>query len=375
MPERLSVAAEDAIVFRRRPEEPPLGVFPRRLASNSTSPYKFAFSRTALKYGLAAIGFKPGDALLVPEFVCEALVEPLETLGIKPQYYPINPTLEPDWHQLAKITTKLTKALLVVHYFGQPQSIQRCLEFCRENSLMFVEDNAHGFGGNVDGQLLGTFGDLGVSAPRKSFPIFNGAYLYTAKDVALGLSALQLQPIQISSLQHRLKHWIRKIPPVDAMVKYRNRISERRRRLGPPARYGSQDAFREPPLREDYGMDESSESFLQRQDMNRVGELRQQIYHVWQRWTSTQGLVPVFPSLAPGAMPLVFPAYTESAASSLKWFERGHRAGVDVHSWPTLPQAIIESGSGALRLWERLLCFPIHQDMNVRLLERRLGVL
>jgi hypothetical protein len=122
-------------------------------------------------------------------------------------------------------------------------------------------------------------------------------------------------------------------------------------------------------------MDQSTESFLARQDMEHIRQVRHQIYALWHEWTGTQGQTPVFTSLSPEAMPLVFPAYTGSAAASQQWYERGHRAGVDVHSWPTLPRSIVEQDGGAMRLSERLVCFPIHQEMNVGLLERRLAVL
>ena len=370
-----TIAPGDAVAFRQRPEGAVEGAFPRRLAPNITPPYKFAYARTALKYGLKSLGFRRGEALLVPEFVCDVLIEPLEALGVEPQFYPVSVTLEPDWHQLERLVTKRSRALLVVHYFGQPQPVSRCLEFCREHSLLFIEDNAHGFGGTFAGQLLGTFGDAGVSSPRKSFSIPNGAYLHVKNDMKTSMNTLQLEPSALSPRQYYLNAWFKKMPLIEAALNCRARIIEYRRRLEPPKPYGSQEAFRGPPLRDEYGMDESTELFLKRQDIERIRNVRQRIYRLWQQWTSAQGLNPVFPSLAPGAIPLVFPAFADSAASSREWYERGHRAGIDIYSWPTLPQAVVERNGGAMRLWERLLCFPIHQDMRVGLLQKRLAVL
>ena len=147
----LTVFGEGVFTLGRRPEELFEADSPRRLAPNDKPPYKFAYARTALKYGLKAIGLKSGDGLLVPDLICDSAIEPLDELGIQPKYYPISPTLVPDWRQLEKLLTKSTKALLVVHYFGQPQPIRESQEFCREHSLMLVEDNAHGFGAKVNG--------------------------------------------------------------------------------------------------------------------------------------------------------------------------------------------------------------------------------
>jgi perosamine synthetase len=373
--EALSAFGDGAITYGRRPEVLQDISTTRQLANNEISPYKFGFARTALKFGLRASGFGPGDSLLVPELICESLVEPLAELEVEPQYYPVGPTLEPEWRQLEQILTKSTKALLVAHFFGQPQPIPECLEFCREHSLMLIEDNAHGFGGTYNGQLLGTFGAMGVSAPRKSFPIINGAYLYIADDSDLDLSSLQLQPEASSILKHNLRRWAKKIPSIGKVMKHRRSINEYRKRLGPPPSYGMQEAFRDSPLRKDYGMDKSTESFLRRQDIAHARKVRRQIYYIWQEWASSQGLKPLFPYLAPGAIPLVFPAVSASALDSLQWHERGHRAGVDIHSWPTLPQSIVARNDGAMRLWERMICFPIHQGMNVRSLKNRIAVL
>jgi hypothetical protein len=240
---------------------------------------------------------------------------------------------------------------------------------------MFIEDNAHGFGGTFDGQMLGTFGDVGVSGLRKSFPVINGAYLYTQKGTDLDLSALQRQPCGFSWVGILMKRWIRQIPVIDTAMKRRRRMIEYRKRMGPPPPYGSQQAYREPRLTDDYGMAKSTESFVMGQDIEYIRKIRRKIYHIWKQWTGSQGLTPVFPHLSPGAIPLVYPAFTESPLNSLKWYERGHRGGVDIHSWPTLPQAIVKRDSGAMRIWERMLCFPIHQEMNERLLERRLAVI
>ncbi len=371
----LNVTGENAIFFGRRPTDLLENQHPRRLASNTNPPYRFAHARTALKYGLKSIGCGRGDVILIPDLICVSLVEPLAELGIEPSYYPVDQKLEPDWHRLGQLLTNSTKALLVVHYFGQPQPIQKCIEFCNQHSLLLIEDNAHGFGGTLDGQLLGTLGAIGVSAPRKSFPISNGAFLYMAKEYPTDLSSLQLQPASTSPFKERCKHWLKMVPAGKAVIRRRRNIAEYRRRTGPCPRYDSQDAFRDPPLCHDYGMDQSVESFLEQQDLKQIRKVRQQIYNLWQQWAEGQGLTPVFPSLSPGAMPLVFPAYTQSTTLSRNWHERGHRTGIDIHSWPTLPQAIVSRNSNAMRLWERMLCFPIHQEMDIQSLKRRLAVL
>jgi perosamine synthetase len=372
----LHVAGDGGLRFARRSEAMIEGPVDRHLDANTTPPYKFGYARTALKYGLRALQLQPGDALLVPDFNCEAIVEPLDALGITPVYYPVGEALQPDWQAMHHLVKASVKGLLIVHYFGQPQLITACQEFCRHHSLLLIEDNAHGFGATFNGQLLGTFGDVGVSSPRKSFPIPNGAYLHLAADIHLDLHDLRLQPAR-DSRKNRLKRRIQKLPFFATVDQYRRDRVEYRNRLGPPPAYHSQAAFREGPLLDDYGMDQSTAHYLQQQDVSKIRRVRTDIYYLWQNWANQQGLTPVFPGLSDGAMPLVYPAYIDQslAMSPKVWFERGHRAGVDIHSWPTFPEAILKQDGNAVRVWEKMICFPIYQDMNVTVLRDRIKVL
>ena len=324
--------------------------------------------------GFGAMGLAGGDSVLAPDFICESAIEPFEGLGIELLYYPVDSSLRPEWDSMRRLVKPSVKALLVAHYFGQPQDIAACLRFCKTHGIALIEDNAHGYGATYEGRPLGTFGTIGICSPRKSFPISNGAYLLLAGDARIDLSALRLQPASSSTLLGRGKGLLKGIPPVAALLRYRRRLVElrRRSRQGPPP-YDSQDAFRSAPTPQDYGMDEANHSFLTRQDLAEVGGKRRAIYGLWLDWALSRGLAPIFPQLSPGAVPLVFPAFAASRESRDEWFVRGHRAGIDIHSWPTLPRIIVEENGGAMRTWERMVCLPIHQGMDIQALERRLA--
>ena len=48
-----------------------------------------------------------------------------------------------------------------------------------------IEDNAHGFGGTLDGTFLGRFGDIGFSTTRKQFSSMMIGLLYLKSSVAM----------------------------------------------------------------------------------------------------------------------------------------------------------------------------------------------
>ncbi|MGK5094969.1 DegT/DnrJ/EryC1/StrS family aminotransferase [Deltaproteobacteria bacterium TL4] len=323
--------------------------------------YLFSHGRTALKYGLKALGMKAGEALLLPDLICETLLYPLKDLGLDPCYYPVNSDLSPCWSELEKRISSSTRALVLVHYFGQPQDIVAAQHFCDTHHLALIEDNAHGFGSLYQGKPLGCFGQIGITSPRKSFALLNGAYLYLNGSCSFESPELPLQPLKLALLR-QVKAWgrqsVQKMPWL-------------RKPLMPMPEYSSQDSFYEPPL-PDWAMDEWSYQYLTRHPLKQVRSIRREIYALWQEWCVSKGLTPVFAELSPEANPLVFPAYTHSVEESQRWFQWGYAQGIDVYSWPRLPRAVVTQDSDAMHYWRHLLCFPIHQGMNPKLLQEKL---
>ena len=105
---------------------------------------------------------KCGQTILVPDYICEVVLHPLEDLGIRVVFYSVNDSFAPDWEVIENLQDSVSiDAFLLVHYFGQPQDIDRVKEFCNQHGLWLIEDNAHGHGGTFNGQPLGSFGELG----------------------------------------------------------------------------------------------------------------------------------------------------------------------------------------------------------------------
>ena len=56
--------------------------------------------------------------------------------------------------------------------------IESAKKFCHQNGLLFIVDNAHGYGSKLKGRLLESIGDMGFSSPRKQLQCPSGAVLY-----------------------------------------------------------------------------------------------------------------------------------------------------------------------------------------------------
>ncbi len=144
----------------------------------------FFWARNAIFYGLKALGISPGAHVLLPAYLCRAAVEPFEVFGADVEFYPISRGCELDLLELEARIKPRTEAILVVHYFGFPQPINKLRALCDRRRLYLIEDCAHVLQGSFEGQLLGTFGDASVFSWRKFLPIYDGGDLWLRKPFA-----------------------------------------------------------------------------------------------------------------------------------------------------------------------------------------------
>ena len=109
---------------------------------------QYSYARTAFKVGLQLLKCQVGQKILLPDFLCNVVWHPLDSLGLKVITYSLNDDLKPNWDEIEEIVSReKIFALLMVHYFGQPQDIDIYVKYCSNNNILLVEDNAHGLFG------------------------------------------------------------------------------------------------------------------------------------------------------------------------------------------------------------------------------------
>lgn len=87
-------------------------------------------------------------------------------------------------------------------------------------------------------------------------------------------------------------------------------------------------------------------------------ERRRRKYSNWLEFSKGHDdLSPLFPHLPDGVCPMAVPFLTRNRDKWLKW---GDKKGLYVSTWPTLPYEVSRnSNSKAVKLWGRLLLFPL----------------
>jgi perosamine synthetase len=115
----------------------------------------------ALHLALEAIGIKEGEEVILPTMTFAATAEVVLYLRARPVLVDCEPgTLNMDPDQLEAAVTPKTKAIIPVHFGGQPCDMDRILEFARAHRLKVVEDAAHALPARYKDRLIGRIGDI-----------------------------------------------------------------------------------------------------------------------------------------------------------------------------------------------------------------------
>lgn len=113
-----------------------------------------------LHLSLVAAGIGPGDEVITTTFTFCASVNVIVHCGATPVLGDVSPDdYNIDPAEIARRITPRTKAIIPVHYAGQPCRMDEIMAIARAHNLLVVEDAAHAAGAKYKGQMIGTIGD------------------------------------------------------------------------------------------------------------------------------------------------------------------------------------------------------------------------
>jgi perosamine synthetase len=154
-----------------------------------------AASGTAgLHIALKILGIGPGDEVIVPALTFVATANPVVHLGATPVIVDVDPaTWNIDPAAIEGAITSRTRAIIVVHLYGNPADIPAILAIADRHNLHVVEDAAESLGSTLNGQHTGTFGRIGVFSfnGNKVITTGNGGMIAT-RDPSLARRARSL---------------------------------------------------------------------------------------------------------------------------------------------------------------------------------------
>ena len=188
----------------------------------------------ALLLALRALEIGPGDEVIVPDFSFISTAEVVAEVGATPVFVDIHPdTFQIDPASAERARTAQTKAVMVVHLFGQCADMDALVPWADAHGLHLIEDNAQSLGAVWHGDTLqGPAGMLGTIGTTSFFPSKNlgalgdgGAVLTRNEALAARVKRLanhgaerkyhhlevgcnsRLDGLQAAFLSVKLRHW------------------------------------------------------------------------------------------------------------------------------------------------------------------------
>ncbi len=160
----------------------------------------------ALELALRASGVGPGDEVITVAHTAVATVCAIERAGARPVLVDIDPwtyTIDPEAVRAA--ITPRTRAIVPVHLYGYPADMPALLAVARAAGLCVIEDCAQAHGAWLNGQPVGTFGDLAAFSfyPTKNLGGFGDAGAVLTRDAG---RAARLRRLRNYGQEQRYHH-------------------------------------------------------------------------------------------------------------------------------------------------------------------------
>jgi dTDP-4-amino-4,6-dideoxygalactose transaminase len=188
--EDLDAAVERVVASQRFILGEEVAALEREVADHLGVPHAVgvASGTDALLLTLRALGVGPGDEVLLPTFTFFATAGAVVNAGARPVFADIEAVsygLDPAGLE-AQITPR-TRAVVVVHLFGQCMEFEAVRAVAERHGLPIIEDAAQAIGAELDGRKAGTLGVAGCFSffPSKNLGGFGDGGLVCTADPAL----------------------------------------------------------------------------------------------------------------------------------------------------------------------------------------------
>lgn len=166
---------------------PSVALFEKQVAEHVGAKYAVAVSNgtAALHVACLAAGIKEGDEVITTPITFTASSNCVLYCGGTPVFADINPityNIEPD--DIRRKITNKTKAIIAVHFTGQPCEMDEIHAIAKEHNLIVIEDAAHALGADYKGKMIGSISDMTTFSfhPVKHITTGEGGMIMTNSD-------------------------------------------------------------------------------------------------------------------------------------------------------------------------------------------------
>ncbi|MES2900215.1 MAG: DegT/DnrJ/EryC1/StrS family aminotransferase [Pseudomonadota bacterium] len=330
--------------------------------------------RIAIAMALREMNVGSGDLVLVPAYHSLSMIPPLLACGAEPVFYKVGANAQVDLADAQSRLGARVKAIMVTSYFGMPQELARIRTWCDQHRILMLEDCAHCFFGQHQGQPVGSWGDYAIASSMKFFPIYEGGCLVSAHH-ALKAPALRGAgkgfevKAGLNALEHAFAY--RRLPLIRALLWLPMQLKsllwgalKRRAPVAALAPSSSDSSVDFDPHWVDLRSSWFSRMVMRRASHQRIVARRRAHYqHLSAALSALPGCRPLFASLPEHACPWLFPLVVEDADIL---FGKLHQAGVPMTRfaqtlWPGVDERVCANSAYLSR---HVLAFPCHQELE-----------
>lgn len=113
----------------------------------------------ALQISLMSLEVGAGDEVITTPLSAVATTLAILAVGATPVFVDIKANGQLDESLIEKAITNKTKAVVPVHLYGQPLSIEKIKSICKKNNLFLIEDACQAHGTKSNGKIVGGYGN------------------------------------------------------------------------------------------------------------------------------------------------------------------------------------------------------------------------
>ncbi|MED3685505.1 UDP-4-amino-4,6-dideoxy-N-acetyl-beta-L-altrosamine transaminase [Bacillus thuringiensis] len=142
---------------------PMIQQFEEAIAKYVGAKYAVSFSNgtAALHAACYAAGITEGDEVITTPMTFVASANCILYQGAKPVFADIdNETYNISPKSIEEKITNKTKAIIPVHFTGQPVELEAIQKIAKKNNLIIIEDAAHALGATYKNKKIGSIGDM-----------------------------------------------------------------------------------------------------------------------------------------------------------------------------------------------------------------------
>jgi dTDP-4-amino-4,6-dideoxygalactose transaminase len=176
----------------------------------------------ALLLALHGLDVGPGDEVILPPFTFFATAGSICRTGARPVFADIDPvTYNLDPAQVEAKVTDRTRAIMVVHLYGQCADMEALGHLADRHGLPLIEDAAQAIGAEFDGKRAGSMGAVNCFSfyPSKNLGAYGDAGMVTTNDprLAARIACLRVHGME-PKYYHKYLGWNARLDALQAAV-------------------------------------------------------------------------------------------------------------------------------------------------------------